>query len=456
MLGWSAVGKRRKEGETVPYSSATLTRSTVPGAVRDEWIRHYVYLVLVFGGVYEGVRIASAPTLGFDATDWMSAAVYVALVALVLARARARLLAHSVLAAFAFGAIRALVQTSFSGTFALFECTVPILAAVFVGRRLPYVAIAGGVCAYSLFAFLRVRGDLLPAPNGRLVDPTLFFNWLRVTLLLAVVVAPSVWLVSRVTSALEASMKELADARALHDAQVKLRVEAESALKRAVERRDQSRQMEAAGLLIGGVVHDLRNSLAALQLWSGSLRTEATADAAVREAAERIETQCAETARVTKDLLGIARPSPYAAAKSPLWPQVAAAIGVLDRALPEDVHVVGRSEVEEDLWVAFEASALTSVILAVAASARLQVSSRFSIIVRAPLLDERAAMQGCAAVVEFVLDGSSSPPDGSALADEVLEHGGKLLVPGDGRREGSTRLLLPAVFESPATEQAHG
>jgi signal transduction histidine kinase len=274
---------------------------------------------------------------------------------------------------------------------------------------------------------------------------------------MASVVGPVVWLLGRVIAHLQAAMRGLERARTLHSAQVHLRVAAEQALEKAAARRDRARQVEVAGLVIGGVVHDLRNSLGVLQLWSGSLREEPTADETVHAAAERIEGWCTKAGDLTRELIDMSRPARVAGDVCPVRAQANAAVAMLQRTLPEDIAVIGEDAVEADLEVAFDAAALTSVILGLAASVRLgpDLRNEIRVVVREPAGPERDLLAACAAVVELVFGAPSTLPSDPALAEEVADQGGRLLFDELADKGTSTvRLLLPAARQPTPLEEA--
>lgn len=448
--------QRRLEGS--PGSRESLApRAGAPA--RDAWIRQYAAVVLVLGGVYEVGRLAAAPALGFATSEAIRTTLYVGLLVLTLAKAPPRAIGSYILGAFALGEALALVETGFSGVSSLLLCAVPVLTALFFGGTSSYVALWGGLCAFVLVGALRVERLLLPPVDERLVDPTRFVNWIVLALAMACVVGPTVWLIGRVTEQLQALMTGLERARTLHSAQVHLRVAAEQALEKAASRRDRARQVEVAGLVIGGVVHDLRNSLGVLQLWSGSLRDEPAADEGVRTAAQRIEGWCGQAAELTRELMAMSRQPRAADAVCPVCTQADAAVSMLQRTLPEDIAVVAERTVRGDLRVAFDAAALTSVILGLAASARLGPGpgSEIRVVVREPAEPERESLADCAAVVELVFGTPSTLLADSALADEVADQGGRLFFDEFAKEESaSVRLLLPAARQATPLEEAIG
>ncbi|HXX67214.1 MAG TPA: hypothetical protein VEK07_08535 [Polyangiaceae bacterium] len=415
-----------------------------PEAVRQEWMRQYAASMVVMGGAYEAFALARSAVFGFSIADGIFAVLYGAMLLLVAARASLEVRTAYAMAGLAVAQIPTFIQLGFAGPSALLPCVVPVLVALFLGARAAYVVSAGGLAGFAIIALLRTRTDWLPPMDRRLADPRLYLNWLTLALGLAAVVVPVVWLVTKLTVAVDQSVLELAKARSAHEAKVRLRVAADQALAKTMDQRHRARRIEASGLLVAGVVHDLRNHLNVLQLWSESLRDDASADGTVRESAARIHGLCAEATRMTRDVFAVARaPAAAVDATCRAGVQTVAAGGVLKRALPADFDLSISCELAEDCMVALDRFALTSTLLELASAAEVtrSLTRRLRLTVRDAQTEERANLAGCAVVIELSL--GDAPGSLDSLAAEIAQRGARLLISRDQSGEGVARLLLP-------------
>jgi signal transduction histidine kinase len=423
--------------------SALLGEGSITRAARHEWTRRYAKALLALGGVYEIFVVATAHLRGFGLADGAVTLLYAGLAVAVVSKARPGWLAAYVLTAFAIAAVVRLMTTGFMGSATIVLCTLPVLAAVFASTRAAYAAMGGGLLAYATAGAMRVHGGILPPVDKELLDASLIANWLGIAILFATVVGPTVWLAGRLMIELDAALRDLERARARLAAQVHLRVAAEEDLRAAVDRRERARHRDAEGLVIGGVVHDLRNVFSVLRLWSGTLRTESTLDPEILETCVRVDQACEEATNMAEGFLALARPPPSVRTGA-VGPAVEGAAAVLRQALPADVTFVGESD--EAAVVAFDPALLRSVIVALSASARWDGLSRIGIAARKPRGDELAVLPGAGAVVELAFEGNrpleSLDPE---LAEEVTGQGGTLVVdPEDGRSNRRRICLLLA------------
>jgi signal transduction histidine kinase len=389
----------------ITRSAEDASPTLAPEALRHQWGRQYAHIVLVLATAYEAFVLPRALTLGFRAVDAAIAILYIGLVALFALRATTETLVRYTLFAFGVAQVVAYVAVGFTGPGALIPCTLPVLAALFLGGRAPYGVLAASIAAFAVVGVLRVRTHVLPVPDGRLLDPRVTANWVALGLALMLVVGPVVWLASRVTTSVRRSFDGLAEANAVHEAQTRLRKAAEEALEKVVENRQRARDAEASGLLVAGVVHDLRNCLNVLQLAAGAFGgPSSTGDE--REAAARIRATCAQASEATRELLGVSRP-PEGGWRPTcvVGAQLASVAAILRSSLPVGFRVTVTSALPRDVRVGIDPYALTSAILEVASAAQVAASPEreLGLGVRAPSADESASMSDCAAVVEIRL-----------------------------------------------------
>jgi hypothetical protein len=415
------------------------------GPYGEEWIAQTMRMLLGLGGVYHLFRLSIGRGLGYSAVTATALAVYVLLLGLALARPRAPILAACVVAGMGITSGLAIVQEGFAGVTAILLVTTPVLVTLLYGARISYYVIVGELIAFVAIGALHATGHLVSEPGRRIADPNVFVNWIRIGMVLCSVTLPVAWLASRVTSHLERSLADLVRAEALHDAQKRLRVTAEQALSEAVEGLDKSRRLEAAGLLIGTVVHDFRNALGALQMWSGALAKHEATTAAVRESSGRIHGWCSEAVRVTADIMAVIRPSETGSTDCLAYATVESAVAVLRRVFPEDVALHVDCEVESSVRVGVGSSVLTSVVSALAADVRFDGTPGRAIrfVIRYPDPADVAVWSDCGAVIDLVLDPGTHVVDDPALVSELAEHGIRWLSAADCPGGLAARLLLP-------------
>lgn len=408
-------------------------------------MRQYTMSMLVMGGAYQAFSIVRGVAFGFTAAHAIYALLYGGMLILTFVRAPLEVLALYAIGALALAQIPTFIQLGFTGAAALLPCTITIVLALFLGRRTAYASCVLSLAVFAAIGFLRFGTRWLPPMNPKLVDPRLYVNWLTLAVGLTCLIGPVVWLITKLTVALDESVVALADARSAHDAKVRLRIAADEALAKTMDQRHRARRAEASGLLVAGVVHDLRNHLNVLQLWSEALRDDRAADAAVREAAARIYALCGDATAVTRDVFAVAR-GPASKLETACWvgAETLAAGAVLKRALPADFDLIVSTELAEDRGVALDRFALTSTLLELASAAEVTraFSRQLRLTVREPRGEERGTLIGCAAVIELSL-GDSCGLLMESLADDVAQRGAQLLVTRSRSGEGVARLLLP-------------
>ncbi len=422
---------------------------------RMRWAVEYADALLLLGGAYQLVRLASLSAVGLGPLDGALFAAYLGILVL-RATAHARAIAIGVVVALFAVELLAFVEVGFLGSSALLMASVPVLAAAFFRGRLGYAALAAGVACFAIVAVARLHGGVLPPSAVRLVDARWFVNWLRIAAAVATIAGTASWLVGRVTSRLEASTAEFTRARDLQQRQARLRMTAEEELAKAVLRRRQSRELEASGLVSSGVAHDLRNAIGVLQMWAGSIAAEMPTHAEVQRTAARIVALCQDATRVTADVMGVVRPSTEPRIVCSVREQIDVAVAALRRALPADIAIVVDYAVETGLNVAFDPAALLSTVFALTASAPADLARemRIRIAVRPGDEDDGAVLAACVAVVEVRFEPPRAIPEDRTLVEDVAEAGGRLLfVPA---LEGGVvpKLLLPSAISVSSTKRA--
>jgi signal transduction histidine kinase/CheY-like chemotaxis protein len=319
--------------------------SLAPEPLRHVWVRQYAYIVLALTTAYEAFALPRAITLGVGAIDGTIGLLCAGLAVLLATRATTEALIAYTLLGFGVAQVLTYVAVGFAGPAALIPCALPVLTALFLGGRAPYRVLAASLGSFVVVGCLRVGTRWLPVPDARLVDPRLYANWVALALALAAAVGPAVWLAARLTDALRASLTALAEARASHEAHVRRRIAADEALDAILEERQRARRAEASGLLVAGVVHDLRNNLNVLQLASGALAGDRAAGATEQEPVARIRAVCLQASEVTHELLRVARPAAPGAHDAPGVAEPAGSLGPVfceppprPRATPTSTH----------------------------------------------------------------------------------------------------------------------
>jgi signal transduction histidine kinase len=407
--------------------------------------------------VYEAFAIPRATQLGFTPADRVNAALYAGLVVLYVGRARPKTLAWYALIAFALVEIFTWISVGFAGPAALVPCVLPVLAALFVGGRVaPPVVLFGSLAAFMGVGVLRLSTGWLPPLDLRLVDPRVPGNWINLALALAAVTGPVVWLVGRVVEEVERSFAAVEQARSAHEAEVRLRIVAEAALDKALESAQEARRAEASGLLVAGVVHDLRNHLNAVRLAAHGVADDPCGDEDPPEAVTRIRALCGEAGKVAGDLLAAARPRRVATrSRCFVVEETSAVASVLGASLPQDFRITVAPRLANDRQAGIDPHILASTVLGivVAAGVASAPARRLDLIAREPTAAEREALSECAAVVELRL--GCDPSYAGDGAGELLAHrGGRMLQTFYGT-DHRTCLLLPPVAPNAQSEEAY-
>lgn len=426
-----------------------------PEAQNGVWIRQYAGIVLIMASVYEAFAVPRAILLGFTSADRANATLYAGLLALFLGRARPAILAVYTLIGFAFVEVFTWISVGFGGPAALVPCVLPVLAALFLGGSAPQRVLFGSLAAFMAVGALRVTTHWLPPLDLRLVDTGTPGNWINLALALAAVAGPVAWLVGRVGEEVERSFAAMADARSAHDAEVRLRVAAEEALDKALDRAQEARRAEASGLLVAGVVHDLRNHLNALRLAAHGVAEGPDDAGAHSEAVTRIRALCGEAGKVAGDLLKAARPRvAETRSRCLVVEETSAVAGVLGASLPPDFRITFERTLGEDRRVGVDPHTLASTVLGIviAAGAASAADRRVKLIAREPTAAERESLSECAAVVELRL-GCDPSYAGDGAGELLAQRGGRMLQTFYGS-DHRTRLLLPPVAPTLPPEDA--
>jgi hypothetical protein len=417
-----------------------------PEAQSGVWIRQYAGIVLAMATAYEAFAIPRAALLGFTSADRVNAILYAGLACLFLGRARPATLAAYTVIGFALIEVFTWITVGFGGPAALVPCVLPLLAALFLGGRAPQGVLFGSLAAFVVLGVLRCATSYLPPLDARLVDPRLPGNWINLALALAAVAGPVAWLVGRVVDEVERSFAAVAEARSAHDAEVRLRVAAEEALDKALERAQEARRAEASGLLVAGVVHDLRNHLDALRLAAYGVAEGPGEAGGGPEVVARIRALCGEAGKVAGDLVRAARPRVAETRSQCLVVEETSAVaGVLGASLPPDFRVTFAPALAQDRRAGVDPHTLASTVLGIviAAGAASAAERHVDLIAREPTAAERESLSECPAVVELRL-GCDPSYAGDGAGELLAQRGGRILQTFYGS-DHRTRLLLPPV-----------
>jgi signal transduction histidine kinase len=441
------------------YDKHDATPVIAPEAQNGIWIRQYAGIVLAMATVYEVFAIPRATLLGFSASDRVNAVLYTGLIGLFCGRAKPATLAAYALIGFALVEVFTWVAVGFAGPAALVPCVLPVLAALFVGGRIaPPMVMFGSLLAFVAVGVLRVSTSWLPPLDMRLVDPRVPGNWINLALALAAVVGPVVWLVGRVVKEVERSFADVERARSAHEAEVRLRIVAEAALDRALERAQEARQAEASGLVVAGVVHDLRNHLNALRLAAHGV-AHGPADGPDGagddpDAVSRIRALCGEAGKVAGDLLSAARPRvAETRSRCLVVEETSAVAGVLGASLPPDFRITFQPTLARDRRAGIDAHTLASAVLGIVVAAGVTSAAEHHVylIAREPTAAERESLSECSAVVELRL-GCDPSYTGDGAGELLAQRGGRMLQTFYGS-DHRTCLLLPPV--APTLQPEH-
>jgi signal transduction histidine kinase len=437
------------------HHDATL--AIAPEPQREIWIRHYAAIVLGLATLFEVFALPRAIRLGFTVVDAAIVLLCAGLAGLLVARARPAILAFYALLGFGVAEVFSWISVGFAGPSALIPCVLPLLASLFVGGRAPQRVLVGSLAACVTVGALRVKTGWLPPLDVRRLDPQLPANWGNLALALAAVVAPVVWLVSRLVEELNRSFAAVATARSAHATEVRLRAAAEAALEKAAHRAQEARRAEASGLLVAGVVHDLRNQLSVLLLSAHGAIAHPDAGSDEQDAVARIRALCGEAGKVVGDLLRAARPRlAQACSRCFIAEETSAVASVLGGSLPSDFRIACESALAEDREAGVDPHTFACTVLGVMAAAGVASARDRSlrIVAREPTPLEHGMVRDCAAVVELSL-GSDSVLPSEAAAELLTRSGGCMLLSPVGSAD-PIRLLLPPVRPAPMTDDDDG
>jgi signal transduction histidine kinase len=123
----------------------------------------------------------------------------------------------------------------------------------------------------------------------------------------------------------------------------RLRIAAEEARDKALLLRNESRSVEALGVVAGSVVHDLNNMAQVIRTWTHEILQEERPGTA-RDAAEAIAAACDRVTTLAGDVLALGQADADAAAQVPLTETMPKAARALRRYVPESIRLVMDAE----------------------------------------------------------------------------------------------------------------
>lgn len=139
------------------------------------------------------------------------------------------------------------------------------------------------------------------------------------------------------------------------------RKSADDALRKMSERMGQMQKLEALGVLVAGVAHNMNNVLAAI-MGTASWRERIAADPADREAFKIIDTACKRGRDVVKSLMQFSKPTLPSRAPVEIHALASEARILLKDTKPKDIEVVEVFE-NRELWTEGDAGTLSSVLV---------------------------------------------------------------------------------------------
>ncbi|WP_250478496.1 MULTISPECIES: ATP-binding protein [unclassified Caballeronia] len=244
-------------------------------------------------------------------------------------------------------------------------------------------------------------------------------------------------------------------------------------------RLERGRRMEALGLLAGGVAHDFKNILAAVDGYTEIARDRLPADSAARKPLREVQAASARGYELTEEILLAARRGDRVRETLDLNRIVRESV-LLARPLCRNGVVIELEPADEHLGVAAHGGQLVRAILNLSSNASLAARSRVSVRIGRDFAMHEAlaigdAPPGAIAWVDVIDDGPGIPAEhlphlfepffsarktgGNGLglaivAGVACEHrGGIAIATGPGGTR--FRLVLPLVSSAPATPPEH-
>jgi signal transduction histidine kinase/CheY-like chemotaxis protein len=242
------------------------------------------------------------------------------------------------------------------------------MTAVLRGRRAALLAVGLALATLALGAAGFVSG-LLRVDDPALLDPTNPWNWLRITVFGAGIVAGVGGTGMLLLGELERALEQHGELVRRLSREAEEREEAMKALASAQERLVHAHKLEAVGLLSGGVAHDFNNTLTVILSYGELLRSRLGADRPLADLADQIVQAAEQGGELTKQLLTFSRRQIVKPRVLDVQQVLKASERAITRLVPRSVRVV-RPEHHEPLLLNIDATQLQQAVLNLALNAR--------------------------------------------------------------------------------------
>jgi len=355
---------------------------------RDQWVRDYARLFVWIGGIYQVVVFGNQMNMPISTADWILLLAYLGLVFLVMRATEPRILAVYVLIGSAIATALSLDSAGFLGPSGPLLCALPLCAAVLLGRRGAFVALGFCASVFAGFGALHVLGWARASPG---ISPRSFSSWLWIMAAFGVVVASTASLIGSVLRDLEIVSIEFEEARRGLRTAGTLRGAAEEARDRALSMRNETRSLEALGIVAGSVVHDLNNMAQVIRTWADELMRRGSGTASA-DAAGSIVGACDRLTNLASDVLALGQKPPISSNSMALADCLPQAARALRRFVREDIRIVVDADVPRGLpLLPLSSVDLVHLVLEAAAAMNMTAVGRGTVIISAP----RAAGEEC-------------------------------------------------------------
>lgn len=310
---------------------------------RQKWTHQFGRVLVLLGVVYSLVDWIwlgpSRATLAEGAVSVLSlgAALWIFL------RPRSNQLGLILVSGLFVCALISLWQLGFQGPSGPLLCVIPLCATLLLDRRGAFFFTFGCGAALVTTALLFSSGR---APADPLFRQESLGAWLVTTIGFFALALSTSTLMGAALRDLAVVSEEFEDAREGLRTAGLLRVAAEEARDRALALRNQSRSVEALGVVAGSVVHDLNNMAQVIRTWADEIGHGRGTEAS-RDAAESIVSACDRLTHLAGDVRSLGQTDP----DSKSFTRVVDALPKTARALRRFVRSSIRIVVDSDLRV---------------------------------------------------------------------------------------------------------
>ena len=347
-------------------------------------MHEYARLLVLIGGFYQLIVFLNQQNLAVVPSDYVVLGCYVGLAALFVLRAPARWLAHYILIALFLTTTLSMTTVGHLGPTGPLLCTLPICAAVLLGPFGAVITTALCLFTFALLGWLYSHG-FVPAPIEVHADH--FSTWIWVATAFTVIMTSSTTLVGSVIRDLDVVSLEFEEARKGLTKAGELRLAAEKARDEALAIRNDTKSLEALGMVAGSVVHDLNNMAQVIRTWSDEIAVRGAGNA-TSDAAQSISLACGRLTSLASDVLALGRRNAGGDESLRLADGLPHAARALRRFAHEELRIVVDADLPENLPPLPIGSAdLVHFVLEAAAILNIGAGTRGTLIVSAPRAD---------------------------------------------------------------------